>query len=470
MADNRYRYNKKSGALQEAMVGNLLNVDEDRRQRQVSTVSFSMDDHTQTAARLPVPAPSAPAGGTGLEPARAAGRHSLFFYTVEEGQRVIAVEASGKLTIIEGPARVWRRGRQFRPMQHYVAHPGEFLIVRFRDGRQEHMPGPAHCWLDPREHLSVEKEEVVQIANEEAVVVYSDTDGTISRRIARGPATFIPAPGEWLHTFSWHGSVGGLKVPNALVFQKLWLLPDQMYHDVAEVRTADDAVLTIRLMIFFRLVNIEEMMATSHDPIGDFVNAATSDVVEFVRRHSFDEFKQRCDQLNALATYQQLVERASQCGYRIDNVVYRGYGAPPALQQMHEKATESRTRLQLEKATEQQAQELEDLKQERALRRAGRGRSEEQEAFEHRATLTRRELEEGLAAEAARRDSARREALLDARQAAEQAAAEDARRQAHYARLAELGVDLTALLTAGTPDRVIELRGAEAGHIHLRDE
>ena len=70
----------------------------------------------------------------------------------------------------------------------------------------------------------------------------------------------MPRPGEWLPTFSWHASVGGhkgvQKVANGLVFQKLWLLPDQMYHDVIDVRIADDAVLTIRLMLFFELTDI----------------------------------------------------------------------------------------------------------------------------------------------------------------------------------------------------------------------
>jgi hypothetical protein len=82
----------------------------------------------------------------------------------------------------------------------------------------------------------------------------------------QGPAVFVAQPGEWLHTFSWHGSTGGSgyrKVPNALVFQKLWLMPDQMYHDVEDVRTADDAVITVRLMIFFELVDIETMLVTS---------------------------------------------------------------------------------------------------------------------------------------------------------------------------------------------------------------
>jgi hypothetical protein len=131
-----------------------------------------------------------------------------------------------------------------------------------------------------------------------------------------------------------------------------------MYHDVPDVRTADDAVLTIRLMIFFELLDIATMLETTHDPIGDFVNAATSDVVDFTGRHDFESFKRDTDKLNELETYRQLVGRAAQCGYRINKVVYRGYGAPDRLQQMHDQAIEARTRLQLDRATEQQAQDL----------------------------------------------------------------------------------------------------------------
>src|SRR5262249_11372783 len=169
----------------------------------------------------------------------------------------------------------------FQPMTHYVAHPGEFLLVRFRDGRQEHLAGPADIWFDPRVHQEITRQDALELATKEAVVVYSRRPGAdnIVRRVEYGPAQFIPQPGEWLHTFSWHASKGGhlgvQKVPNGLVFQKLWLMPDQMYHDVVDVRTADDAVLTVRLMIFFELVDIERMLDTTHDPIGDFVNAAT---------------------------------------------------------------------------------------------------------------------------------------------------------------------------------------------------
>jgi hypothetical protein len=295
----------------------------------------------------------------------------------------------------------------------------------------------------------------------------------VKRRVVEGPAVFVPEPGEWLHTFSWHGSRGGddgyRKVPNALVFQKLWLLPDQMYHDVPDVRTADDALLTIRLMVFFELVDIERMLASTHDPIGDFVNAATSDVVDFLGRHDFASFKRHTEKLNELAAYPQLTVRAQQCGYRIDKVVYRGYGAPDSLQEMHDKAIESRTRLALERATLQQAQELEDFTQERSLVRGERQRADRAAETDHEIAQARRRREADLEAERARQTFLREQQKLDADQEGAIARAREAERRAHLGALRELGVDLTALLTQSRADQVIELRGgAEGAHVHLQ--
>ncbi len=399
----------------------------------------------------------------------------MFSYIVEEGQRVLMRRPDGTMEILVGPKKVSRFRKVFRPMQHYVAHPGEFLIARYRDGRQEHVPGPTELWFDPRIHQKITLEDALQIAAREAVVVYSrPEEGTeeISRRIVNGPALFVPEPGEWLHTFSWHGSTGGSqgieKTANSLVFQKLWLMPDQMYHDIRDVRTADDAVLTIRLMIFFELLDIEKMLETTHDPIGDFVNAATSDVVGFTGLHDFESFKQNTYQLNELETYKQLIGRAGQCGYRINKVVYRGYGAPESLQQMHNQAIEARTRLQLERANEQQAQDLENYKLDCQLNRAGKRRSEQTAEVEHELTLTQKKQE------AERREKeAWYEQLLGRRRREKEQELELQTRQHHEEReqldaLKNLGVDLTAYLTQARADRVIELRGGTTGtHVHL---
>jgi hypothetical protein len=403
------------------------------------------------------------------------GDSGMWFYVVEEGQRVMVRNPDGTMEVIVGPRRVWRGRRKFQRMVHHVAHPGDYLIVRFRDGRQDHLAGPAEVSFDPRVHQEITREEMLQVAAKEAVVVYSQKEGTssVQRRIEYGPTLFMPRPGEWLHTFVWHASEGGAhgvrKIPKGLVFQKLWLMPDQMYHDVPDVRTADDAVLTIRLMIFFELLDIATMLETTHDPIGDFVNAATSDVVDFTGRHDFESFKANTDKLNEIETYRQLAVRASQCGYRINKVVYRGYGAPERLQLMHDQAIEARTKLQLERATEQQAQDLESFKLESQMLRAGKRRHEQTAEVAHQLELDQKKQEAGLRARDVQDQFLRQGQRLESEFQLELRTRQDAHHREHLAELHRLGVDLTAYLTQDRADRVIELRGppGSATHLHL---
>lgn len=487
-ADKRYVYNKMAGALQEAAppppaaARNRVMAHTGYAQstvpimNQMAQLQSLQLDEDQTAApvqqamrREPPPRMRAEARATddGRDPTRAMRRPGMFFYTIEDGEHVLMIRKDGTMEVVVGPKRVSTWGRSFRKMEHYVAHPGEFLVVRYRDGRQEHVVGPAHVWLDPRKHLSATREEGLQLADKEAVVIYEKTDsGEVKRRILQGPAVFVAQPGEWLHTFSWHGSTGGSgyrKVPNALVFQKLWLMPDQMYHDVEDVRTADDAVITVRLMIFFELVDIETMLVTSHDPIGDFVNAATSDVVDFLGRHDLASFKLHTEQLNDLATYRQLTARAAQCGYRIGKVVYRGFDAPASLQQLLDQAIESRTRLQLERATQQQAQELEDFKLERQLARADRQRSDGAAEQTHALALHKAREAAALENEAARAEVQRTQRRLDHERALADLRTQNDEEARRLSTLQKLGVDMTAFLTQQRADQIIEVRGGPDG-------
>src|SRR5207248_9368343 len=118
-----------------------------------------------------------------------------------------------------------------------------------------------------------------------------------------------------------------------------------------------------------------------------------SDVVDFTGRFAFRTFNRNTDKLNGLQTYRQLVGRAGQCGYRINKVVYRGYGAPDRLQQMHDQAIEARTRLQLERATEKQSQELESFKLESQMLRAGKRRHEQTAEVAHQLELDQKKQE-----------------------------------------------------------------------------
>merc|ERR1712139_47904 len=106
----------------------------------------------------------------------------------------------------------------------------------------------------------------------------------------------------------------------------------------------------------------DTMLKETHDPIADFINSVTSDVIEFVSSSSFEEFKAASDQLNDLNVYRQLTSRAKGIGFEVTKVVFRGYGAPPRLQKMHDDAIERRTKLVSERENEDQEQKMLDMK------------------------------------------------------------------------------------------------------------
>jgi hypothetical protein len=471
MSNVNYKMSKNRGALNEVEQAQAQSLSDGPAYQQAS-FDYAAAHHTDvgplTRVHHPHAPPPAAGGAIRVEPVRT----TLLWAIIDEGQQALVTRRDGRSQVLIGPKRVLRWGRRIRPLVRHVAHPGEFLIVRFKDGTQEHLRGPVDRWLDPREHKSIEQEEVLRLDAKEAVVVYAKAaDDSVDRRIVSGPASFVPEPGEWLHTFSWHGSRWSngryVKIPGALEFQKLWLMPDQMYHDVPDVRTSDDALLTVRLMVFFELQDIERMLESTHDPIGDFVNAATSDVIDWVGRYDFDGFKRNTEQLNELSTYKQLSARASQCGYALHKVVYRGYGATQALQRMHDEAIESRTRLMLERATEQQAQELEDAKLEREHARAGRNRSDEADRVTHQIGIAARQQEAELAQAEVRRAFERSERERDEAAARAAVEARHGLEQRHLEHLSGLGVDLTKLLTRGAADQVLEVRGNGVPHLHL---
>lgn len=385
------------------------------------------------------------------------------FTTVRTGERVAVWNRNGEVRYVDGPRRLLLWRETVAPLALHSARPDQYLVIRYVDGRVEHVPGPAAVWLDPVQHASIETRQAVSVSAHEAMVVYRNAAAGVDRRVVEGPAVFVPQPNEWLHTFRWHGADPKnprRKIPNALEFTRVRIIPDQLYFDVEEVRTADDALLFVKLMVFFELTSLETMLSETHDPIADFINALTADVIDFAGAREFEQFKDDTERLNQLATYPQLAARAERIGYTINKVVYRGYHASDKLQAMHDNAIETRTRLRLESETEQQAQELADLKLERETRRASMRQKMQEEELQHQNQLKRLTHDEAM-----RQRSA--EAELERRHKEEMNGADLSRLESMRA----LGVDLTPYLIAQYrhPDRVIRIDGDSAGRVQLHE-
>merc|ERR1719359_2327680 len=110
-------------------------------------------------------------------------------------------------------------------------------------------------------------------------------------------------------------------------------------------------------MLFFELKSIETMLDSTNDMIGDFVNAASADVMTFASRLSYEQFLSETVELSRVANFPILSARMEQTGVRLLKVVYRGYSAAPALQLMHDEAISRRTKLRLEADSAREEQE-----------------------------------------------------------------------------------------------------------------
>jgi len=338
------------------------------------------------------------------------------FVTIPQGEKWNVCMTSGKIRTVSGPdvVRVW--GATLLQLEQLSATHSQYLWVQFTDGRAEILPGPTHVHLDRTIHKEIKVRDAVNLTDSEVLVVYRDDSVTssidknggggigevvgkkqrISRHVIHGPCLHVPKnASEWTHQFKWHGSTGcdhdstGRKVKDALKFTKLRVCPEQTYFDVEGVRTKDDALVTVKVMIFYRLKEIDIMLQETHDPTADFINSVTSDVIEFVAGKSFEEFKAASEQLNNLSVYNQLTSRAKGIGFEVTKVVFRGYGAPQRLQKMHDDAIERRTKLAFDRENEHQQQGLQDMRLEHEEARLRKHRQIEAETKSHEREIQR---------------------------------------------------------------------------------
>eukprot|EP01006_Ploeotia_vitrea_P008955 TRINITY_DN21173_c0_g1_i1.p1 TRINITY_DN21173_c0_g1~~TRINITY_DN21173_c0_g1_i1.p1 ORF type:complete len:421 (-),score=66.87 TRINITY_DN21173_c0_g1_i1:152-1414(-) len=322
--------------------------------------------------------------------------------TVKEGECAAVWNLSGEYRVVQGPKREWLFCSRVRFMDRHVADEHQYLVVQYTDGRKEHLRGPISLFEDPVRYQSIRVENAVKVDAFEVIVVYTeDAKGSVDRTIVKGPTVFIPTTNQWIHTFSWHGNpnstkTDGAKQPGMLNFTKLRTIPDQFYYCVNDVRTADDALLSVNVMIFFQLENLEKMLDSTHDPIGDFVNAVSADLMNHGAQHSYEDFIQNGHKLSEITAYPVLTQRAESVGYQINKVVYRGYTSTNQLQSMQDAAIKSRTTRRLAAEEQTQQQELLDMELKRTMARLEQEHSQAAEEKSHQLQLDELEHKQKL--------------------------------------------------------------------------
>ncbi len=164
----------------------------------------------------------------------------------------------GKQREIVGPERVWMFWSTIRFLDQHVASPQQYIIIQFKDGHSEHLNGPTRIYRNPVLHMSVTVCDAIQLlSSTDVLVVYraapdmprsagTGAGGLIRTRVT-GPASYVPAPGEVVHSFVWSGKgEGGNVVKGANKFQILRTGPQRWALNI-RVITADKATATVQV-------------------------------------------------------------------------------------------------------------------------------------------------------------------------------------------------------------------------------
>lgn len=210
-----------------------------------------------------------------------------FLELLAEGERAVVTSIFGKSKIVEGPASISKLNRieKFDTIMLTELDRGVFTNEL---GKAETISGPCVVHIHPRGEFLFDTR--VQLAKHEAIVVI-DVDG--KPKICTGdtePVVYI-TKGQTIHEFKWTGSRGDSehKTPGALRITKLRLQDTQTYVSY-NVRTSDNIVAVVSLMISFKYTDVNKLLHND-DPLGAMFNRIMAELVDAVSKLTFDEFK-----------------------------------------------------------------------------------------------------------------------------------------------------------------------------------
>jgi len=347
---------------------------------------------------------------------------------VDQNTKIGVWDSEGSFSIVTGPKRVSLYKSEYVLLPRLTATPEQFVSIEYLDGKKDVKSGPCDVWFNPSEHKHILTKNKTTIDQNECLVVYcQSTSKKVKRKIITGPMFYIPPPNSWMHDFIW----------NEISFKKLQTTPDNMDVDVEYVRTADDALLNVNLRVFFHINDVLQMIDASGDPISDLSNAIASDIIQAVAKVEFNKFKGMTESLNDIGTYKDTLEMAKDIGCSVDKVVFKGYQAGKALQQMVDEGIKKRALLLLEGDKDKQKQQLLDSKLDHEQARAKTENKLQTAEAEHKIKLAKLEI--------ALEEEKHAETLKHINQAADEAAKRDIE---FLSQLKSLGVDLTAYLVS----------------------
>jgi hypothetical protein len=300
--------------------------------------------------------------------------------TIKDGEAAAIWDAKGIHTQIVGPKRVWLFNSTIRFLTRHKAKSHQYLIVSHRDGRVEHIIGPAIMYENPAYHDKISVQDGYRLCSDsECIVTFSSVstgtnmntgksigkirsdqigdemeqadfssssplspENVVSKRIIRGPTLFIPKPSEHVHTFSWSSTNIDLTSSTSSTSQnsnsdydnnddgndhvktKFNILQSSgTSSPKITIPTVDGFSLDVSLIISYKIKSIDKIIQ-NQDPIQYLYNSLLSDSQTLGDSFPSEVLKMRKESvistLSNIRTYPSLINAGNNCGLDIDSI------------------------------------------------------------------------------------------------------------------------------------------------------
>lgn len=272
--------------------------------------------------------------------------------TIKDGEAAAIWNAKGVHREMIGPQRVWLINSTIRFLTRNKAESHQFLRISHRDGRVEHIEGPAVLYENPAYHDNVCVQDGYRLnSSSECVVAFTSSsssnqmstyfkaekgisdqkehancfsrsyENAVSKRIIRGPTLFTPNPTEHVHKFAWSTfspSQNGNERANFEI-----LRTSGISSIMTEVPTVDGFSFNVSLILSYTATSIDKLL-DNHDPMKNLKNGLLFDSQTLGQSFPSDVLKTKKEdvvaKLSNMSSYPSLTNAASKCGLEIDSI------------------------------------------------------------------------------------------------------------------------------------------------------
>lgn len=271
----------------------------------------------------------------------------VFGTIVPEGEKACITHWNGRVSVKDGPLRTPPLSK-VDLFTKVIVPEGEQGYIIDEEGNYTEVIGPNVSHIHPEGQYKGHQR--FELANYEAMVVI-DEDGKLNIHKGADEPTVWVRDRQRIHTFHWTGSKGDTeeKTPGALNIQRLRLQDTQTYFSFP-VRTRDNIVALLRLMLYYGYTDIGKLME-NNDPLGAMYNKIMATMVGYVATMPFDDFKEGTNEkITGHELFTQRLDFFREFGLEIQDVVVRAW-EPVDIQV--QRVLEKAATIQTEKALDQ---------------------------------------------------------------------------------------------------------------------